>query len=343
VGLAEKLKDLSALFEGSGLEARLPPRYPAVAVEITPDRVTAVRVATDRKTKAPVLRACATHTLPEGAIDPAFARPNVLVPEPVASAIQAILAKVGPPEHRVSLLLPDHVARVSLLSFTSLPRTRRELAEIVRFRMAKSLPFKPEEAVMDLMVLSGGGAGGPSAASVLAVFLHRAVLEQYEALLTACGFWPGLVGLSTFELYNLFRGRMDRRAPKDKDALFLNVTPHYQSLLIFRGEDLIFYRCKPHAQDSETEDPIAGLRRELYTSLAFYQEKLLGRGLGGSFLRVDGLALDAVREAVRSEAGCDAEALDLTEVLPIAEGLRLDAETASRVAPPAGAVAGRRP
>ncbi len=343
MAFADSLKNLAALLEGSGFEARLPPRYPTAAVEIAPDRVTAVRVAADRKTRTVALRACESLPLPEGAIDAALGRPNILAAEPVAAAVASVLAKIGSSENRVSVLLPDHVARVALLSFAMLPRTRRELAELVRFRMAKSLPFKAEDAVMDLMILAGGsGGGGPSAASVLAVFIHRAVLEQYEALLTAAGYWPGLVGLSTFELYNLFRPRLESRALPDKDSLLLNVTPHYLSILIFRGDDLIFYRCKPHPAGAGIDETLVGLRREMYTSLAFYQEKLLGRGIGRGFLRATGVSAAAVQEAVRGEAGCETEALDLLQVLPVAEGVALGADAASGIAPAAGAVLGRR-
>ncbi len=335
---ADVLKELAARFEGSGFEPR-PPRYPGVAVEIAADRLTAVHVVPDRKSKALSLRAVESRELPEGAVEPSLTRPNILAPEPVRAALHAVLSRIGAGEHRISVLVPDHVARVALLSFATLPRTRRELAELVRFRMAKSLPFKPEEAALDLMILpgSGRGAGG---ASVLSVFIHRGVLEQFEALFTAAGYWPGLISLSTFELFNLFRTRLQARGLPDKDSLLLNVTPHYQSLLIFRGAELIFYRCKPHAE--ETDSVLSGLRREIYTSLAFYQEKLLGRGVGRVFLRSTGMPDEPLREAVASEAGSETEVLDLLQIVPLAARMTLDAEGASRAAPAVGAVVGRR-
>ncbi len=343
--LADGVRSLAGLFEGGALETRLPPRYPSVAIEIAPDRIVGVRVEADRKTKIVKVRAVESHDLPDGAIEPSLTRPNVLASEPVLIALRAIFTRLAAGEARVSLLIPDHVARVAILAFTTLPRSRRELAELVRFRMAKSLPFKPEEAVMDLQVLSGGPAAGvgPAGASVLAAFIHRAVVEQYETLFTAAGYWPGLVGLSTFELYNLFRQRLEPPRADEKDALLVNATPHYLSMLIFRGDELIFYRCKPNAADAGDDGGPAGLRREIYTSLAFYQEKLLGRGLGRAFVRAAGVAQDTVREAVTGEAGCEVTTLDLLQVLPLAAPLSLGAEEASRAAPAAGAVAGRRP
>ncbi len=338
MAFVDKLKDLAAMIEGRGLEPPRLPCSPDVAVEIAPDRITAVRLGADRKSKTIQVRSVASRDIPEGAIEIALARPNIVAPEPVVSALAEVLGAVGAAEQRLSVLLPDHVARVALLAFATLPRTRRELIELVRFRMAKSLPFKLDEAVMDMTVLGGGS--GPAGASVLATFMHRAVLEQYENLFTAAGYWPGLVGISTFEIYNLFRHTLEARRLPDKDTLLLNVTPHYLSLLIFRGDDLIFYRCKPHQTGSE--ELVKGVRREIYTSLAFYQEKLLGRGVGCAALRAVSLPPGPLRDGIGEEIGCAVLLLDLLRVVPLGEAVTLDAEGASLAAPAAGAIFGRR-
>ncbi len=340
------LKGVRGLFE-AGLEEGLAPRYPDVAVEIGEDRIVGVRLETDRKSKQRRLKAVEVRDLPEGAIEASLTRPNVLAPEPVAQAIESILGRLAPGEHRVSVVLPDAVARVAILPFATLPRTRRELADLVRFRMAKSLPFKSDEAVMDLNVLSGAAAAGPgpAGAAVLAIFMHRAVVEQYEGLFTALGYAPGLVALSTFELYNLFRPHLRARRLPDRDGLLLNAAPRSLSLLILRDEELIFYRCKSQAQTGEGDvDPLTDLRREIYTSLAFYQEKLLGRGIGRCYLRVRGpVPVQVVADAVTAEIGCEAEVLDPLQIVPPAEGTAVSTLEAAGAAAAAGAVAGRRP
>jgi hypothetical protein len=343
VAIADLLDNLTAWFDGGGFGSR-PPRYPPVAVEIAPDRITAVRVADDRKTRVVRLQACAAVDLPAGAIEIALARPNVLAPEPVTLALRKVLEDAAPGEHRLSLLLPDDVARAAILPFATLPRTRRELADLVRFRMAKSLPFKHEEAVLDLNVVSGapGQPAGPAGAVVLAVFAHRAVIEQYESIVRACGLWPGLVGLSTFELFNLFRPRLEAARDPARDALLLNATRQYLSILIFRDRELIFYRCKPYSGQDGPGAGLAELRREIYTSLAFYQEKLLGRGIGTSWVRAAGLDRREVAEAVGAESGGPVEFLEPAQVLPCAPSVRLDPLEAAVFAPAAGAAIGRR-
>ncbi len=333
-------RQFSDLFDRLGAES-LPPRYPSVAVEIGADRISAVRLAVDRKGGTMRLAAAGSRPLPEGAIEVSLTKPNILDTAAVMEALHALFVKIAPRDHRVSLLLPDDVARVSLLGFAALPKTRRELQELVRFRMAKSLPFKPEEAVMDLMVLKGSAPQpGTSSASVLTSFVHRAVLEQYESLIAACGYWPGLVSLSTFELFNLFRAVFSRKKAPDRDSLVLNVTRHYLSVLILRDTQVIFYRCKPHVV-AANGDPLTDVRREIYTSLAFYQEKLLGRGIGRVFLRCTGLTAESIREAAGAETGGDVEILDPLAVVPANGSPSVSAEEAALMAPAIGAVAGR--
>jgi type IV pilus assembly protein PilM len=331
------------LLEGGVQEGRLLPRYPALAVEIAPRRIIGVRFARERKTGADVLKKAQARELPAGAIEPSLTAPNIKDPETVAAALAGVLGALHGGEHRVALLLPDHVARVALLHFPNLPRARRELEELVRFRMAKSLPFKTTEAALDIQVIPARPtAAGTAGATVLSTFVKRAVLQQYESLVSAAGYWPGLVGLSTFELFNLFRGRIGAEVPADRDVMLLNVTPYYAATVILSDGDLIFYRCKPHQESDDEEQRIAALRREAYTSFAFYQEKLLGRGIGQVFLRVVGLPREAVRAAVTSETKCEGRWLDLREAVTLAAESGLDDEEAAWACPASGAAVGRR-
>jgi Tfp pilus assembly PilM family ATPase len=343
MAIADLKRQFSDLFDRIGPDP-LPPRYPLVSIEIAPDRVTAVRMGAIGKSGKMKLDAIQSRPIPDGAIEVSLTKPNILDTGAVSAAVKEVLHQLDSRDHRISVLLPDDVARVALLGFATLPKTRRELTELVRFRMAKSLPFKPEEAEMDLMILNGGTARpGASAATVLASFVHSDVVEQYEGLLADCGYWPGLVSLSTFELYNLFRPRFAERKLPDKDSLVLNVTRHYLSVLILRDTDVIFYRCKPHVSAAAGSDPLADVRREVYTSLAFYQEKLLGRGIGRVFLRSVSLPLDGIREAVSAEAGGELEVLDPLPLLPQNGGPLLGSEDAAVAAPALGAILGRRP
>ena len=343
MGLKDSLERLRVLLDGTSLDSPLPPPFPPAAVEIAPERVSGVRVVHDRRSRRMVVKAAAWRDLPPGAVEATLVRPNVRDAAAVGTALDEVLKAVAPGEHKVSLLLPDAAARVALLTFPTLPGTRRELEELVRFRMTKSLPFKADEAAMDLMPLRAAvGAGAmPGAGAVMAVFLHRPILEQYEELLTSRGYWPGLVGLSTLELFNLYRS-MIGAGTQDRDLMLLNLTHRDLSLLIASAGKVIFYRCKSLPVGEEGRPDLQSVRREIYTSLAFYQEKLLGRGLGRVWLRSAGMDAEVVAAAVREEAGTAVEVLSLSQVLHLGEATGLDEAGAALLAPAAGAVAGRR-
>jgi hypothetical protein len=84
------------------------------------------------------------------------------------------------------------------------------------------------------------------------------------------------------------------------------------------------------------------VKREIYTSLAFYQEKLLGRGIGKVWVRAAGIPESEAIEAAGAEAGCPVEVLRLGKAVQVAESARLDDAAAAEAAPAAGAAAGRR-
>src|SRR5213594_2566037 len=107
----------------------MPPRYPGAGVEIAPDRVTAVRLAVDRKGGKMRLAAVESRALPVGAVEVALTRPNILQPAELLEALRSIFVKLAPRDHRVSLLLPDDVARVALLGFAALRSEERRVGK----------------------------------------------------------------------------------------------------------------------------------------------------------------------------------------------------------------------
>ena len=344
MGLKESLERVRVLFEGTTVDSKLAPSFPPAAIELSPERVTGVRVGRDRRTKGMSVKAAAFRPLPPGALEGSLVRPNVRDADAVGRALDEVLTSVAHGEHRVSLLLPDQAARVALLSFPEIPGTRKELLELVRFRMAKALPFKTDEAALDLQELGRtvGATAAPGSGTILAVFMHRPILEQYETLLTSRGYWPGLVGLSSLELFNLHRRHLQAGGVPERDLMLLNLTRHDLSLLIASHGQIIFFRSKALPGGTADGPDLRAVRREIYTSLAFYQEKLLGRGLGCVWVRAAGLDPAPVLDAVREESGVAVEPLRLAHVLSHAEVADVDEQVATLIAPAAGAVAGRR-
>jgi len=317
--------------------AGLRPNYPPVAVEI--DRGEALLVRLRRSRGKATLETHRVRSLPEGAGGGSPLRPSLgASPEDVAGRLRGLFEATGTRPGRISLILPDNLAKVAILALPERPSSSRQLDEIVRFKLRRAVPFRLEEAVISRQVL-GSADGG---VSVLVAVMLRPVVEQYERVLEAAGARPGLVDLCTPNLFNLCRARIGQAAAGGRDVALLNAARGYFSLLIVRGDRLIFYRCKSLIAGEEgAVDPDAAIARELQTSLSYYQDKLEGTGFAAVLVRAADRPWEEV-SALADRAGlARVEPVDPTASLALPDGVHLDPAVGQRIAPAVGAALGR--
>src|SRR5690606_23689794 len=132
-----------------------PPR-PDVAVEIAARHVAALRL---RPGTPPGVAAHAVEPLPDGLVVPSMTAANLADPGAVAAAVGPGLKEVGGARH-AALVVPDSVARVSLVRFEQTP-PERDLEAMLRWHVRKSVPFRIEDALLTWSpgaVPAGGGA-----------------------------------------------------------------------------------------------------------------------------------------------------------------------------------------
>ncbi len=315
----------------------LRPAYPPVAFEIDRDEITMVRVRPRRRGK-PTLEAHQSRPVADGAVGASILRPNVGAPEEIARRVRELFETSGTKPGRVSIVLPDNLAKVSIVSLPERPPARRQLEEILRFRLRRSVPFRLEESVISHQVLPGDGPG----IDVLVAVMLRSVVEQYESAFVAAGAVPGLVDLSTLSVFNLCRAAMARAHAEDgRDVALLNCARGYFSLAIARGARLLFFRCKTHQTGEDPAAVLAAMSREMATSLSYYQDRLSGQGVGTVFVRTTSVEAGALSEML-GRAGLDRVVpVDPAASVGLAPGLGLDPEVAQRLAPSVGAAAGR--
>jgi type IV pilus assembly protein PilM len=220
------------------LRAAVPP----VAVEVSADEVVLVRLKR---------RGGGKIELESAQVRPLESTRAGGAPDGELSARLAELYSAdGTKPGRTSLVLPDNLAKVALLTLPERPSSAKQLDELVRFKLRKSVPFRLDEAAISWQLLPGV----PPEVTVLVAAMPRSVVQPYERALQAIGARPGLVTLCTPNLFNLWRAEF-AQAAADGDVALLNCTPAYFSLLIVREGRLIFYRCKPFALAEEGSDP----------------------------------------------------------------------------------------
>ncbi len=271
---------------------------PGVAIEIGAGHVTAVRLA--RRGSAATVAAHSVEPLTAGAVVPALAAPNIAEVPAVGRAVAAALGRLGSRARRVALVVPDTVAKISLVRFEKVPPKPADLMELVRWQIRKSVPFPLEQAVVSY---TPGGHPIEGGHEFIVSVARTDIVEQYEAACVHAGVHAGLVDLATFSIIN---GVLSGLAAPAGDWLLVHTTPTYMSLAVLRGADVIFFRNRAE----ETEGTLADV---VHQTAMYYEDRLEGAGFSRVML-AGGAAVaagaDALRRNLEERLGVSVEAVD---------------------------------
>jgi type IV pilus assembly protein PilM len=270
-------------FTAALTEASAPP----AAIEIGSERVSAVSL--DVRAGRPVITGYASEPLPEGALHPSLTSQNIHNHAAVVAAVARVLEQVGRPR-RVGLIVPDPVAKVSLIRFERVAARATELEQLIRWQVRKAAPF----AIEDAQVSYVSGARTDEGQEFVVTVARRQVIEEYESVCTAAGAQAGIVDLSTFNVANAVVAGSP--APSG-DWLLVNLAPDWASIAIMRGAHLIFFR----GRGADGDGTLVDLAHQ--TSM-YYEDRLHGQGFSQALIcgsaAAGGRHADDVEELRRS-------------------------------------------
>jgi Tfp pilus assembly PilM family ATPase len=289
---------------------------PDVAIEIASGQVCGVGLAAG--TDEPTVARQASAPLPTGALVPALNAHNVSDRGAVHAAVRQVLEQLGRPK-RVALVVPDPVARLSIVRFDSVPAKRDDLEQLVRFQVKKAAPFPIEAA--HLSVVPGRALDGGAREFVVAV-ARRDVVEEYEAACAEAGAHAGVVDLATCSLLNLAMAGRRRADGEDvEDWMLVHVTSAYSTVAIVRGDTPILFRNLV----AEAEGP---LTQAVHQSAMYYEDRLEGRGFRRVVVAGRGAGSVEFREVeqiVLERLHATVEPLDLGRVVRRADRIEIPA------------------
>jgi len=272
----------------------------------------------------------ASEALPPGAVEPALNAANVHDPAALTAAVRAALDKVSPRPRRVALVLPDSVAKLSLVRFDKIPAKAQDLDQLIRWQIRKAAPFKIEEAQIAWVpgiAVPGGGR------EYVVTVARRDIVESYERACEGAGAHAGIVDLASVNLINAVLA-----GPAGGDAadwLLVHVAHDYSTLAVVRGGDVIFFRSRAAERDEDLAD--------LVHQTAMYHEDRLG---GGGFSRVV-LAGASSRGVVEGErlrrdleerVGRPVESLDFRGAVTLRDRIAAGPELLDSLAPAVGVI-----
>jgi Tfp pilus assembly PilM family ATPase len=230
-------------------------------VEIAANRVSAAALEWHGGQATVALHA--SEPLPAGALVPALTTANTHDRAQVLEPLTRVLERVGRPR-RVGLVVPDVVAKVSLVMFETIPGKAQELDQLIRWQVRKAAPFALEEAQISYI----RGLRSDDGQEYVVTLARRSVIEEYEGLCAAAGAHAGIVDLSTFNVVNAV---LAGSATPTADWLLVNMAADYTSIALLRGENLIFFRNRA----ADTEGTLADL---VHQTTMYYEDRLKGAG-----------------------------------------------------------------
>ncbi|HEV3252932.1 MAG TPA: hypothetical protein VG033_00890 [Candidatus Acidoferrales bacterium] len=269
--------------------------HPAFVCEIAASHVAVARWGRTRWS----LEGYAVEPLPPGAVVPSPVEPNIVMTEPVLSALHRVLNRVPGPSQEVAMLIPDPVVRVFILPFDTLPRRADEALPLLRWRLKKSVPFDVEETVVS-WVRQATRDGG---LEIVAAVARQRIIREYESLLESAGLSTGVVLSSTLAALPLL--------DSEGASLLARMNGRSLTTVIVRGDNLCVYRSSEMPADPSVLEPQAVLD-EIFPSVAYYQDIWGGR-MDHACLSGFGGREPLFQQAVRGELGCSVLSLAASE------------------------------
>lgn len=272
------------------------PDRPLVAIEVRASGVGVLRVRRERGRL--LVGAAAVLDLPPGTLTLSLTQPNIVDASRFAQAIHGALERAGIlGGARVALVLPDPTARVTLVPAVEVPvRKAREVDELLRFRLRKTIPFDIREAR-----LAWATAGATTADTIAVAAACGPVVDQYEEACRGLGLEPGLV-----EIAGLALVRAAFPAPASGDGLLVNWGDGYVTLVLVRNGWPILLRTLSGTAVGAAEDVV----REVSSTLIYYRERLGGSGIASAFVRSAVFPPEDAVAALAPAVGFEPEVLD---------------------------------
>lgn len=228
--------------------------HPALAIEISPERVAGVRFG-----RAGTHVAYDIKELPKGAIVPSAIETNMTNVVAVKAAVVAVAQALDAKNEDAALLVPDPVIRVFVQHFEEFPRRAEEAVPMLRWKLKKSVPFEAEETLLSYMRQAPRAEG----VDVVTAIARLRIIKEYELAVEEAGLRPGVVLSTTLAAVSLLEDQ--------RPTLLARISGTSLTTAIVREGILAGYRCTELPVHADALTPHL-LLEEIYPLAAYYQD-----------------------------------------------------------------------
>lgn len=295
-------------------------RRPRLVCEVRADGIVAARA----DELSGLLAQVSSTPLAAGALLPSLKTGNVVLRPEVVASLRSTLGKVAERMRDMTLVLPDAAVRVLLLDFDSLPHKVTDAMPILRFRLARLLPFNAETAMVSYQIM--GKKQGVM--QVLVVAMPREVLDEYESVVREAGYEPGSILPSTLAIC----GAVHATEP----VLIVNADEHSITTAIVRRGDVLLHRMIDLQPYVETVVPANGdaavttvtevdvdveLQQAISVAIAYFEDAI---GAAPVEIHPAGTRAEEVRRVARELELGVVDVLTNEDLMPSAAGARAE-------------------
>ncbi|HWP45294.1 MAG TPA: hypothetical protein VNO14_18775 [Blastocatellia bacterium] len=222
----------------------LAPRLPSIAAGFIEDSFTVVDLRRSRNRF--MLASSAVTALPPGVITPSFDSENIHIPAEVRDIIVQTSEAAGlAGKKRWSVALPEGAARTLIITLESKPESRRELNEVLAWKIERVLATPASALRISRQRLSP--VAGQERFLITAA--RNEVLAEYESVFEAAGWQvglllPGHIGEAQWLTWDQSPG--DKMLVSANRTGFISVVTRNGELALVRA-----YACEPESRIDE--------------------------------------------------------------------------------------------
>lgn len=204
--------------------------------------------------------------LEKGLIQPSFEKKNIKNPALLEKIIKKELGKLHLHDQKVACLLPELSLKAFVFSFGSLPSSRPEREQIIRFRIKKQIPHLPPDARFSFDVIKSN-----ESMKIFVAVARAQIIQEYEDLFAKFNLKVRTIGVPTLSLHSLLN------IDKEKDLLLINIEEDSLCLAAILNSEIAFYRMKPILLPAKNETSDArraeNIVREVENTVNFIEDK----------------------------------------------------------------------
>ena len=281
-------------------------------IEVAQDYVTAIAGA--MKNGGLTVHSCVSERLPVDLINPSINEKSFRDRNAVSQIFERVCKGLPFKPKRVGLVVPDGIAKVSLLRFEQTPRRHSDLEKLIRWQMKRVVPFPIEEA---RLTYTPGRNIGIDGQEFLVVAAKHEIVDQYESLCAAIEAYAGLVNLATLSLLNFY---LIPGQQTSGDWILVNTQVGSTSIAVVRDDKVIFYR-------NNVDNEVLTITNLVHQTVMYYQDHLSGQGFCKGLIRGTPKVAQSIQESLKALINCPVELIEpegVSSVLSITSTSKID-------------------